>query len=116
MPILFSNAQSDTSFCAYNVGQGRINSYALGSNGFSLLTSVKSRKVLPRTAVNDSIVFGDISNWRAKTIGIYTENIKSGGKTDSIPTFSIMRELEYGYSLCAIVNISRLFGCGNDQR
>ena len=63
--------------------------------------------------MNDSIVFGDISNWRAKTIGIYTENIKSGGKTDSIPTFSIMRELEYGYSLCAIVNISRLFGCGN---
>ncbi len=113
MPILFSNAQSDTSFCAYNVGQDRINSYALDSNGFSLLTSVKSRKVLPRTAVNDSIVFGDISNWRAKTIGIYTENIKSGGKTDSIPTFSAIRQLQYGQSFNAVTNSFYLFGCGN---
>lgn len=113
MPILFSNAQSDTSFCAYNVGQDRINSYALDKGGFSLLTSLKSRGILPRTAVNDSIVFGDIMDWRARTVGIYTENIKSGGKTDSIPTFSAIRQLQYGNSFNSVTNSFCLFGCGN---
>lgn len=113
MPILFSNAQSDTSFCAYNVGQDRINSYALGKGGFSLLTSLRSRQVLPRTEVNDSIVFGDIMDWRARTVGIYTENIKSGGKTDSIPTFSAIRQLQYGTSFNSVTNSFYLFGSGN---